>query len=67
MRLIEEYERKRKIIITTHHIGFFSLLADWIMKGEKASRYKDKTDIFILSNNRDGSLTLNNPKRTVLL
>jgi len=67
MRMIEEYERKGKIIITTHHIGFFSLLANWITKGEKASTYKDKTDIFILSNNRDGSLSLNNPKRTVLL
>ena len=32
-----------KIIITTHHIGFFSTMADWLTRGEKADRYKNTT------------------------
>ncbi len=50
MDLIEEHYKQRKIIITTHHVGFFSILADWLTKGEKASSYKSKTKMFILKN-----------------
>ena len=34
--LIEKHHKKRKIIITTHHIGLFSILSDWLTKGEKS-------------------------------
>lgn len=32
----------RKIIISTHHIGLFSILCDWLCKGDNASKYKIK-------------------------
>jgi hypothetical protein len=41
---------KRKIIITTHHIGLYSILFDRLRKGEKSSRYKNLTKPFILTN-----------------
>lgn len=64
--LIEAHFKNRKFIITTHHIGFFSILSDWLTKGEKASRYKPKTKLFILSN-KSGEITLENPKNDVFL
>lgn len=30
----------KKIVVSTHHIGLFSLLIDWLSKGEKATKYK---------------------------
>ena len=30
----------RKIIITTHHMGIFSILQDWLKKGENSSSFK---------------------------
>ena len=41
--LIEKYFGERKIIIATHHIGMFSILRDWLMKGEKSGKYKQTT------------------------
>lgn len=32
----------KKIIISTHHIGLFSLLIDWLGKGEHAIKFKKK-------------------------
>ena len=50
MDLIEEHYEQRKIIITTHHVGFFSILSDWLKKGEKASKYKESIEMHILKN-----------------
>ncbi|WNF05925.1 AAA family ATPase [Brevibacillus borstelensis] len=50
MELIDEHFKKRKIIITTHHVGFFSILADWLTKGEKASAYKNHIQMYTLKN-----------------
>ncbi len=50
MDLIEEHYKKRKIIITTHHVGLFSILSDQLKKGEKASKYKNKIKQYILKN-----------------
>jgi hypothetical protein len=50
MELIDDHYRQRKIIITTHHVGFFSILADWLTKGEKASAYKNHIQMYILKN-----------------
>lgn len=66
MNLIEEHCDERKIIITTHHVGFFSILADWLTKGEKASSYKNKTKMMILKNS-DGELNLIDCKKDVFL
>ena len=53
MDLIEDHCDERKIIITTHHVVFFSILADWLTKGEKASLYKTKTKMLILKKLND--------------
>ena len=50
INLIDEHYKQRKIIITTHHVGFFSILADWLKKGEKASAYKKDIQLYILKN-----------------
>lgn len=47
--LIEEHHKKRKFVITTHHIGLFSILSDMLMKGEKASKFKKLTRVCTLS------------------
>lgn len=68
--LIENNFEKRKLIITTHHLGLFSILSDWISKGEKASKFKDKKGnkykLWILD--RDGNdLELKSTRESVLL
>lgn len=60
------YESNKKIIITTHHIGLFSILADRLTKGEKSDRYKKRTEIKILKR-VDGSPSLESPGRNVFL
>ena len=42
--IIERYSQDRKIIITTHHIGFFSMLANWLehMRDDNNDKYKYK-------------------------
>lgn len=63
---IEKHFEKKRIIITTHHIGLFSNLANRLTKGEKSSRYKNITGLRILK--RIGSeLVLETPKRNVFL
>ncbi len=64
--LIETHYKKRKFIITTHHIGFFSILADWLTKGEKSEKYKSHTKLFTLSQ-KSGEISLENPKNDVFL
>lgn len=64
--LIEQHHDKRKFIITTHHIGFFSILADWLKKGEKASTFQKKTKLYILSN-KSGVPSLELPQSDVFL
>jgi hypothetical protein len=46
---IENYYLEKKLIVATHHIGLFSILADRLMKGEKSNRYKNLTKLFVLS------------------
>lgn len=53
--LIEKYYEQRKIIITTHHIGLYSILSNWLTKGEKADKYKNKTKQLILNRKLDGT------------
>lgn len=51
--LIEEHYLKKRIIITTHHIGLFSILFDRLKKGEKSGRYNKLTKAFILRREED--------------
>ncbi|MDL5045234.1 AAA family ATPase [Oscillatoria amoena NRMC-F 0135] len=58
MRLIEDnFETDRKVILTTHHVGLFSVLYDRLKYGEKADRYKRNCKHFILRRNQ-GQLEL---------
>jgi wobble nucleotide-excising tRNase len=66
MDLIERHYKNRKIIITTHHIGFFSILFDWIKKGEKADSYKNEVQGYILKKNHS-VIQFVNPKNDVFL
>ena len=64
--LIEEHFEKRKFIITTHHLGLFSILADWLKKGEKAEKFKKHARICMLST-KDGDVALENCTNDVFL
>ena len=64
--LIEKHFGKRKIIIATHHVGMFSILFDWLMKGEKSSEYKPKTKASILSG-KHGEVSLETHRDDVFL
>lgn len=64
--LIEKYFGERKLIITTHHIGMFSILFDWLMKGEKSNKYKRTTRACILSG-KHGEVSLENVRGDVFL
>lgn len=63
---IETHYEKKRIIITTHHIGLFSILANRLTKGEKSGRYKNLTGLHILKKLGD-ELTLDTPRRNVFL
>lgn len=66
MDLIEQHYKERKIVITTHHIGFFSILADWLSRGEKAKKYENKIDIYKLKRNNE-IVELVGPRKEVFL
>ena len=64
--LVEKYFGERKIIIATHHVGMFSILCDWLMKGEKSDKYKHSTKATLLSS-KHGAVALENVRSDVLL
>ena len=64
--LIEKHFGKRKIIIATHHVGIFSILSDWLKKGEKNSKYKPETKVRILSG-KHGEVSLEPHRSDVFL
>ena len=66
LELIEKHYENRKIIITTHHIGFATVISDYLKKGEKAEKYKKKHSIRLLEC-KDGNYSLTNPRNDVLL
>lgn len=66
MDLIDQHYKERKIVITTHHIGFFSILADWLSRGEKAKKYENQIDIYKLKKNNE-IVELVAPRKEVFL
>jgi wobble nucleotide-excising tRNase len=64
--LIEEHHEKRKFVITTHHIGLFSILSDMLTKGEKASTFKKLTRVCTLSLKND-EVSLESSRNDVFL
>lgn len=67
LNLIEKYHGDRKIIITTHHIGFFSTIVNWLTRGGERDKYKNKTKAWILNKDESGNLTLEDVKKSVFL
>lgn len=64
--LIKKYYKKRKFIITTHHIGFATILDNILAKGEKAESFKKHYKLHLLE--KEGTrFSLGNPKKDVLL
>ncbi len=49
--IIERNYLEKKIIITTHHIGLYSILFDKLRRGEKSDKFKKNTKQFILAKN----------------
>lgn len=47
-KLIDDTFPKKQIIITTHHIGLFSILYDRLSRGEKSATYKKNSKFFML-------------------
>jgi hypothetical protein len=64
--LIETHYLRKRILVTTHHIGLLSILSDRLTKGEKSGRYKGLTKLFILTGNGN-DLKLNSPNNEVFL
>jgi hypothetical protein len=57
---------KKRIIISTHHIGLFSILFDWFVRGDRSGKLSKLTKPFILSN-RNGQIELKSPTGDVFL
>lgn len=69
--LIEKEFDKRKIIITSHHFGFLTILSDMLGKGEKADKFRNrdkskKYKEFILEGDKE-NLSLLKTKNGVFL
>lgn len=64
--LIERHIDERKIIVTTHHFGLFSILFNWLKKGGQSGKFKDRTDAHILSGKR-GGVSLEKQRKDVFL
>lgn len=55
--LLEKFvESDKKIIISTHHIGLFSLLIDWVCKGDNASKFRRKRTISTEEKTDEGTI-----------
>lgn len=67
MDLIESEFERRKIVITTHHLGMFSILFDLLKKGEKKSRFEKNVKCCILTANADDEMSLENCQGDVFL
>lgn len=52
-KLIDDTFPKKQIIVTTHHIGLFSILHDRLSKGEKSKKYEKNSTFFMLKRQKD--------------
>lgn len=67
MALIKNNFEKKRIIVTTHHVGLFSILLDRLRKASGSEKYKNVTKAFILGKDYQGSLHLSSFKEDVFL
>lgn len=68
MQLIDDKIEKseKRLFITTHHIGLFSILFDKLKKGEKSDKYKNLCKPFILTR-KGNEYDLENHNKDVFL
>ncbi|RYY47087.1 MAG: hypothetical protein EOO06_13220 [Chitinophagaceae bacterium] len=64
--LTESNYLKKRIIVSTHHIGLFSILFDWFTRGDRSGKFSKLTKPFILSNHND-DFELKSPNQDVFL
>lgn len=62
----KESNKTKKFIVSTHHIGFASIISNWLGKGEFQDKFKKKHKTYLLSN-KNGSLELVSTSGDVLL
>lgn len=67
MDVIENNYKKKKIIITTHHVELFSILIDRLRKASGSERFKNITKTFILGKDPNGKLLLSSYGNDVFL
>lgn len=58
MDVIKDNYKNKKLIITTHHVGLFSILIDRLSKSSESALYKNLVTTYILGKNRDGETIL---------
>lgn len=58
MNVVESNYDKKKLIITTHHAGLFSILIDRLRKASGSDKFRNITKTYILNKNSDGEVTL---------
>lgn len=64
--LIKKHYLRKRFIITTHHIGLFSILATRLKEVNSSSGYANLTSLFTL-NKKNDELVLLNPNKDVFL
>lgn len=62
----KESNKTKKIIISTHHIGFATIISNWIIKGDYKDKFKKKYKEYLLIN-KAGEFILESVKKDVLL
>lgn len=65
--MIENNFDKKKLIITTHHVGLFSILIDRLTKASGSERFKHLTKTYILNRDVKGEIMLSNYGKDVFL
>ena len=58
MDVISANYEKKKIVITTHHVGLFSILIDRLRKADGSAKFKNITKTYILSKRPSGEVLL---------
>lgn len=67
MDIVRNNYEKRKIIITTHHTGLFSILIDRLRKANGSERFRNITKTYILSRSANGELSFSRYGHDVFL
>ena len=58
MDIISANYEKKKLIITTHHVGLFSILIDRLRKADGSEKFRKITKTYILGRNPGGEVAL---------